>query len=85
MHAPFSSSRRYRQPAVVPSRSGNRAAHGDNMIREPFTAVEVTRWLPLSPRDTQEIRTAEFMSSFSQGTGGTPCRPKALTSPFHYC
>ena len=62
----------------MPSRSGNRAAHGDNIIREPFTAVRGHCGLPISPRDIQEIRPAEFMPSFSQGTGGPHAGQKHL-------
>ena len=46
-------SRRYGQPAVLHSRSGNRAAQDDNIIREAFTAVRGHR------------RTADFASRYS--------------------
>jgi hypothetical protein len=61
------------------------AAHGDNIIREPFTAVR------------GHLRAADFASRYSGDSARgihvivlardrrTPCRPKALTSPFHYC
>jgi hypothetical protein len=59
--------------------------HGDNIIREPLTAVR------------GHLRAADFALRYSGDSARrihvivlardrrTPCRPKALTSPFHYC
>src|ERR1700720_4175826 len=71
-------SQRYGQPAVVPSRSGNRAAHGDNIIREPFTAVRGhLRAVDFASRYSGDSA-RRFMSSFSQGTGGPHAGQKHL-------
>ena len=71
--------------AVVPSRSGNRPAHGDKIITGSFTAIR------------GRLRAADFALSCSGDLScrihvivlardrGTSCRPKTLTSPFHYC